>query len=159
MNQRIGLASALLGAALLICAACSVQAGGQKSDSKVKITAHANPANSSGKQTITVTLVHEKGWHTYANPVDNKDFATNKTVLTVLANGKSLDAKVEYPVGRVVKDTVVGDYKVYENKVDIKANIQRAPGSTGPLEISVRILACSEKGICLLPATVKVPVP
>jgi hypothetical protein len=149
---------AILGSAFVIYETGLVHAQAKKSDSEVELSAVATKPDATGKQVITVTLLHHKDWHTYANPVGNPDFANNKTVVTVFAKGKQVDAKVDYPTGRVIKDKIVGDYKVYDNKVDIKATIQRAQGDNGPLEISVRILACNEKGICLLPATVKKPV-
>jgi DsbC/DsbD-like thiol-disulfide interchange protein len=159
MARPIALSGAVLGTAFLICATLDVNAQGKKSDSEVKVTATATKPDGSGKQVITVTLLHNQGWHTYANPVGNPDFASNETVVKVFAKGKPIDAKVEYPIGKVIKDKVVGDYKVYENKIDIKAAIQRSPGDNSPLEVSVRIIACHEKGVCLLPATPKVAVP
>jgi hypothetical protein len=158
MARSILASWAILGTALVICATGPVLAQAKKSDSEVDLSAAATKPDQTGKQVITVTLLHHKDWHTYANPVGNPDFATNKTVVTVLANGKPIDAKVDYPVGKIVKDKIVGDYKVYENKVDIKATVQRSQGDSTPLEVSVRILACNEKGICLLPATKKIPV-
>ena len=65
---------------------------------------------------------------------------------------------VEYPAGKLVKDKVVGDYKVYDDKVTIKAMVKRAKGDTSPLEVSVKFQACTEKQ-CLVPATVKLTVP
>jgi DsbC/DsbD-like thiol-disulfide interchange protein len=159
MARRIVLTGAILGTALLVLAAAHVQAGGKKSDSEVKVTATATKPDGAGKQVVTVTLAHNKGWHTYANPVGNDDFDGNKTVVTVFAKGKSLAAKVDYPAGKVTKDKIIGDYNVYENKTEIQAVVQRAQGDTSPLEVTVRILACHEKGICLLPASVKVTVP
>ena len=84
---------------------------------------------------------------------------SRKTVVTVVAKGKRLDAKVDVPTGKVTKGKTVGDYNVYETKVDIQAVIQRAEGDISPLEVSVRFQACHEKGFCLLPATVKLTVP
>jgi hypothetical protein len=159
MARSILASWAVLGAALILYASGPVHAQAKKSDSEVDVSAAATKLDGSGKQVITVTLLHHKNWHTYANPVGNPDFANNKTVVTVFAGGKQIDAKIDYPTGRIIKDKIVGDYKVYENKVDIKATIQRSPGDNGPLEVSVRVLACNEKGICLLPATKKVPVP
>ena len=56
------------------------------------------------------------------------------------------------------KDKVVGDYNIWEDKVDIKATVQRARGDAGELEVTVKLQACSHKGVCLLPAEVTVPV-
>jgi hypothetical protein len=46
---------------------------------------------------------------------------------------------------------------VYEEKAEIKVVVQRAKGDTDPLELAVKLQACTDKK-CLLPATVKVPV-
>jgi hypothetical protein len=135
-------------------------AGGKKSDSVVKITSTATKPDASGKQTLTVTLTHDKDWHTYANPVGNDDFDSNKTLVTINVKGKPAKVKVEYPAGKVHKDKIVGDYKTYEEQTRIQATVQREPGDANPLEISVRIIACNDKiGMCLLPATVKLTVP
>jgi hypothetical protein len=130
-----------------------------RSDAVVKILASASPSDSSGKQALTITLVHEKGWHTYANPIGNPEFDNNKTVVTVYCEGKPIGARVEYPPGTVIKSSVIGDYRVYENKVKIKVLVPRAPCVSNPLEVRVRIVACHEKGACLPVATVKVRVP
>ena len=53
---------------------------------------------------------------------------------------------------------VVGDYSIYEGKVEIKATVQRAKGDIGPLEVKVKFQACSDVSkTCLVPATVKLP--
>jgi len=130
---------------------------GTKSDREVKVTATADKPGDDGKQTVTVTLQINKGWHVYANPVGNDDFATAATTVTVMAKEKPEDVKIDYPAGKLLKDKVVGDYKVYEDKVEIKAVVKRAKGDTSPLEVSVKIQACNDK-TCLLPATVKVPI-
>jgi uncharacterized protein len=132
-------------------------AAGKKSDAVVKAAATASKADDAGKQTVTLTLTMDKGWHIYANPVDNESFAGNKTVVTVTGKNKLEDVKVEYPAGKLVKDKDVGDYKVYEDKIEIKAVVRRAKGDSDPLEVSVKFMACDAKS-CLLPATVKVPV-
>jgi thiol:disulfide interchange protein len=153
--------AALLGIGALVAGfgALSVQAGGKKSDSEVKVTVSGEKPDASGKQLVTVTMVHNKGWHSYANPVGNEDFTSAQTVVNVTAKVKPASVKVAYPAGKVHKDKVVGEYKVYENKVEIPVLVQRAEGDTSPLEVSVRFMACHDKGVCLLPATVKKTVP
>jgi DsbC/DsbD-like thiol-disulfide interchange protein len=134
-------------------------AGGKKSDSEVKLSATATKPDAKGNQTVTITMLHNKGWHSYANPVGNDDLASAQTVVTISAGAKLASVKVAYPAGKVHKDKLVGDYKIYEDKVEIKAAVQRAAGDSSPLEVSVRFMACHEKGVCLLPATVKLTVP
>jgi DsbC/DsbD-like thiol-disulfide interchange protein len=159
MARRISLAASILGVAFLVLAELPIQAGG-KSDSEVKITASATKPDANGKQTITVTLAPNKGWHTYANPVENGQFANLKTVVALIANGKPLPAKIAYPQGKLTKDKIVGDYKVYDEKTEIKAAVQRDRGDAGPLEVNVTIFACHDtNGVCLPAATVKLTVP
>src|SRR5262245_20568246 len=128
----------------------------QKSDSKVKITAAADKPDAEGKQTVTLTFEIEKGWHLYANPVGNDDYKDIQTTVKVLT--KVEEAKVEYPAGKLVQDKVAGNYKTYEDKVQVKVQVKRTKGDTGPIELAVSLQACSEK-TCLQPATVKVTVP
>ncbi len=132
--------------------------GGKKSDSEVKVSAKAGKPDDAGKQVVTVTLAINKGWHVYANPVGNADLRSSQTVITVSAKEKLDQVKVAYPPGKVINDKLVGDYRTYEDKVDIVATVQRARGDAGPLEVSVRFMACHDKGVCLLPATVKLTV-
>ncbi len=151
---RFGAVLAALGLTVLFGGA-GLEAGGKKSDSEVKVTAKAGKLGADGKQVVTITMVHNKGWHSYANPVGNDELTSTQTIVTVSAPVKPVLVKVEYPAGKVVKDKTVGDYKVYENKIDIPVTVQRAQGDSGPLEVSVRFMACHDKGVCLLPATVK----
>jgi len=101
----------------------------------------------------------EKGWHVYANP-SGYDAAT-PTEVTVSSKTKPKEVKVEYPEGKEIKDSI-GEmkfsYKVYEDKVSIKATVERAAGDTGPLEVTVKFQSCNDKQ-CLLPATKTVKVP
>ena len=125
----------------------------KKSDTVVKAEAKADPVGADGKQLVTITLTIDKGWHLYANPVGNADLADSQTAVSVSSKNKLQDVKVEYPEGKLVKDKVVGDYKTYEGKVTIKAIVSRAKGDTEPLDVAVKVQACSESQ-CLLPATV-----
>jgi DsbC/DsbD-like thiol-disulfide interchange protein len=132
-------------------------AAGKKSDSEVKTTAKAGKIGEDGTQVVTVTLTINKGWHIYANPVDNKDQEDAQTVVTISGKTKPEDVKVEYPAGKLIKDKLVGDYRIYEDKVEIKATVKRAKGDTGPLEATVKFQACNDK-TCLQGAKVTVPV-
>ncbi len=129
----------------------------ETSDSKVKITAEAGKPGADGKQTVTLNLDIAKGWHLYANPVGNQSFTESQTVVKIKAGQALKELKIEYPAGKVVKDTIVGDYKVYEGKVAIKAQVVRAPGDNSALDVSVDVQACDDNN-CLFPATVKLTV-
>lgn len=147
-----------LAAGVLLLGGGPVGAQAKKSDSKVKITATAGKPGADGKQVVTVTLAVDEGWYVYANPVGLADLESIQTTVKVGGKAKIDSVKVDYPRGKQKKDKVVGDYNIYEDRVDIKATVQRARGDTGPLEVTVKLQACSHKGICLLPAEVKVPV-
>jgi DsbC/DsbD-like thiol-disulfide interchange protein len=159
--------AAALAAGLGACLALSAPgtpafAQAKKSDSVVKVTATATRPDADGKQTVTLTLDIEKPWHVYANPVGNDSLDDAATTVTLDAKEKPEVLKVDYPAGKVEKDEVVGDYKIYEDRVVIKAAVRRARGDTGPLTVSVKLQACStmgKSGMCLVPATVKVSVP
>jgi uncharacterized protein YyaL (SSP411 family) len=136
-----------------------VQEGGaKKSDSLVKTTAEATKPDADGKQVVTVTMIIEPGWHIYANPVGQEDLESVQTKITVSAKAKLDDVKVEYPEGKVIQDKVLGKYKVYEDKVEIKATVKRKGGDKSPLEVTAKFQSCNDKQ-CLLPATVKIEVP
>jgi DsbC/DsbD-like thiol-disulfide interchange protein len=135
-----------------------LRAQAKKSDSVVKVTAKGDKADADGKQTVTITVQIDKGWHIYANPVGDDMLKPVQTVVTISGKEKPQDVKVEYPAGKTVKDADLKiEYKTYEDKVEIKAQVQRAKGDSGPLEVSVKVQACTDK-TCLLPATVKVAV-
>jgi DsbC/DsbD-like thiol-disulfide interchange protein len=155
--RRGGAALVIAGFVMLALATRPADAGG-KSDEEVKLTATAGKLDGSGKQTITLTAVINKGWHIYANPVGNEDLAAAATVIKVVAKAKPQEIKVNYPAGTEANDKVIGKYRYYEDKVEIPIDIQRAEGDTGPLEISVRFMACNKSGVCKLPATVKLAV-
>ncbi|MFM7149244.1 MAG: protein-disulfide reductase DsbD N-terminal domain-containing protein [Gemmataceae bacterium] len=132
-------------------------AQGKKSDSVVKAEIKAGRPGGDGKQELAVTLTIDPKYHIYANPVGNEDFSSNQTTLSV--TGKNADeAKVEYPEGVTKKDGIVGDYKIYHGKVTLKALVQRSAGGNSPLEVKVKIQACSDK-TCLMPATITLMVP
>lgn len=146
----------LPGLAVLLLVAAPVEAQIKKSDSVVKVKAVAGKADTDGNQTVTITLDVAKPWHIYANPVGHDMLTGAQTVVKV--TNKEADVKVAYPPGKTTKDTVVGDYKTYDGKVTIKAEVKRAKGDTGPLTLTVKIQACDEKSVCLLPATVKLTI-
>jgi uncharacterized protein YyaL (SSP411 family) len=134
--------------------------GVKKSDSVVKIKASVDPEKpgDDGKQVVTVTITIDKGWHLYANPVGNEDLESSQTKVSVSGKEKLEDVTVEYPEGKEINDATVGKYKVYEDKVTIKATVKRAKGDTGSLEVTVKFQSCSDSS-CLLPATKKLTVP
>src|SRR5438132_13745632 len=105
--------SRLTAFSLAVALACSASAlaQGKKSDSVVKADVSADKTDGGGKQTVTVTLKIDDGWHAYANPVP-KDFPGIPVSVTVDAKVKPADVKVEYPKGKEVKDATLGNYQV-----------------------------------------------
>jgi hypothetical protein len=153
LRQIAGLLA--LSAGVILATSHDAKAQVKKSDSVVKAKASASKPDGEGKQVVTITLEIESPFHLYANPVGNEDLATNQTTVTITGQAKSI--KVDYPPGKTKKDKVLGDYKIYEGKVTIKATVQRGKGETGALSAGIKIQACDDKR-CLLPATIKVPV-
>jgi DsbC/DsbD-like thiol-disulfide interchange protein len=127
-------------------------------DSQVKLTATAGKIDKDGRQTITIKMHINDGWHAYANPVKNEDLEPNQTVVKIASAKKLEDVSVNYPAGQ--RQTVLKDsYHVYEGTVEILASIKRAAGDTGPLEVTVNYVTCNDKkGICLPPEAVKLQV-
>jgi uncharacterized protein len=134
-----------------------VQAQKDNSANVVKATATADNPDADGKQTVTITLAITKPWHLYANPVDNKDLTETQTVINVSAATKPSKVDIAYPAGKLKKDDIAGDYKIYEDTVTFKATVVRAKGDTSPLTVEVKVQACDDNR-CLLPGTIKVPV-
>jgi uncharacterized protein len=129
----------------------------KKSDSVIKADIKADKPEADGKQTITITLDIEKDWHIYANPVDNEDLSNAQTVVSVTSKGRLEDVKVTYPAGKLQTDKDE-KYKIYEGRVALKAQVKRAKGDNGPLEVTIKLQACNDK-TCLVPATIKKEVP
>jgi DsbC/DsbD-like thiol-disulfide interchange protein len=126
----------------------------KKSDTVVKAEAKADKVGEDGTQVVTITLTIDKGWHVYANPVGNEDLTDTQTTVSVSSKNKLQDVKVDYPAGKLVKDKTVGDYKTYEGTVTIKVTVRRAKGDTEPLDVAVKVQACSDSS-CLAGSTIK----
>ncbi len=148
----------LLASLALLAAGTLALARPVNSDAMVKVNASATKPDADGNQVLTLNLDVAKPWHLYANPVGNDDLADSQVVVTVKAKEKPESVKIEYPEGQVVKDPTVGDYRIWEGKVTIKAQVRRAKGDTSPLEVSIRVQTCTEKK-CLPRSTVQVTVP
>jgi uncharacterized protein YyaL (SSP411 family) len=133
------------------------QDGPTKSDSVVKVASSVK-AVANGKQELTITLTVDKGWHLYANPPGQDDFVPSQTVMTVEAKKPIVDLDIKYPDGKDVFDQILGKYKVYEDKVELKATFKRTAGDTSPLEVKLKFQSCSDK-TCLLPATKTLSIP
>ena len=161
MNRAIKAATipALLAAFAALTSSIDAQKVAKNSEAVVKVTAKGDKPDMDGKQIVTITLAIDRDWHTYANPVGLDDLQSAETVVEITSKNKPDSVKIAYPKGKVQKDEVVGDYKIYEGKIEIKATVQRAKGDTGALEVKVKFQACSDvTKTCLIPATVKLSV-
>ena len=143
--------------ALTVAVTCASSAAGKGSNAVVKVTAAASKADSAGKQTVTVNIEIEKGYHIYANPVKNEDLTSIQTVVKIKSQNKLADVKVQYPPGNLHK-VKEESWMQYEGKVTIEAVVLRAAGDNGPLEVEVRFSACNEMS-CLPPGTQRFTLP
>jgi DsbC/DsbD-like thiol-disulfide interchange protein len=157
-SGRLLLRTCVLGLLLaLVCGPLAHSQGGRKdSASQVKIICRASKVDASGNQVVVLDLDISKGWHIYANPVGLEDLEPTATTVTIQAEPKPKSVKVVYPEGKLEKDKTLGNYRIYENKAQIKAYVQRATGS-GPLHVTVEFNACNDKG-CLPQGKMKVEV-
>ncbi|MEI7685631.1 MAG: protein-disulfide reductase DsbD N-terminal domain-containing protein [Planctomycetota bacterium] len=145
----------VLGAGVGVSLTLATAGGVKRSDSVVKVKARLDKAAPPGKAVVVVSLDIQPGWHLYANPVGNEEWEQSRVLVKVTG----ADAKVEYPPpGRVLKDAKLGSFNIYENKVDIRATVDRVPTEANPLQLTVRLSSCDDKE-CLPPSTVKVSVP
>jgi DsbC/DsbD-like thiol-disulfide interchange protein len=131
---------------------------GDKSDSKVKVSAKSDKIGADGKQKVTITIAVEKDWYIYANPVKSEDFEENATRVSFsVGKEKVKNFKVNYPVGKT-KELGKIKYNVYEGTVTFDAIVDRKMGDTSPLTMAIEVNSCSG-GTCLAPGTVRVQVP
>jgi hypothetical protein len=148
----------LLGACALVVASDSLSAAGGPGESHVKLAATAGKIDKDGNQTITIKMQIGEDWHAYANPVKNEDLEPNHTIVKIVGTKKLQEVSIDYPAGDrhlFEKET----FQVYQGNLEIKANVKRAAGDTGPLEVTVQYVTCNDKmGICLPPETVKLQV-
>ena len=108
---------------------------------------------------IVLTLDIEPGWHVNANPASMEFLIP--TVAKSSAGGQSLDIPTEYPRGRV-SDIVLGDtaLEVYDDGASIRLlpdeKQTTALKEAGKLDMTVRVQACSDEGVCLAPTDMPV---
>ena len=108
---------------------------------------------------IVLTLDIEPGWHVNANPASMEFLIP--TVAKSSAGGQSLDIPTEYPRGRV-SDIVLGDtaLEVYDDGASIRLlpdeKQTTALKEAGKLDMTVRVQACRDEGVCLAPADLPV---
>lgn len=114
-------------------------------------------AKSTGE--ILLTLGIEPGWHVNANPASMEFLIP--TVVKSSAGGEPLDIPTEYPRGRVSDIVLSGTaLEVYDDGASIRLMPDEkqtaALKEAGKLDITVRVQACSDEGVCLAPADLPV---
>jgi hypothetical protein len=130
-----------------------------KSESVVKVDVTADKPDADGKQVLTVTLEMKPDWFIIANPAEVEPFEKERARVEVIRDGKPIEAKLDYPQGKLIKDGT-DNLRIYEKKVIIKATLPRARNDTGPLKVRVRFRAFSYKvSRCLTAAVVERDVP
>src|ERR1022692_664337 len=91
--------SLMVVAGLALTWAADLDAGGGKSDSKVKASVTATKPDADGKQTVTITLEIEKGFYLYANPVNNEFLESAELKVKIVAK-EPAKVKMAYPPGK-----------------------------------------------------------
>ena len=102
---------------------------------KVKVTAVATKPDAEGKQTVTITLDIENGWHLYANPVNCEFLELEQVVVKIVAKEEA-KVKVNYPAG-MTRFAGRERYDTYERTVKVQATVARTKGDSSPLEIKI----------------------
>ena len=124
---------------------------------KVRITARIEPAGGqAASSAVMVRLDIRKGWHVNANPASLPFLIP--TVEKVSIAGKPVALDIAYPRGRnshiVLQGTAI---RVYDDGTVLEALLSRQGQdrfkATGSLILAVTVQSCSDKGICLPPAT------
>ncbi|PAU75846.1 hypothetical protein CK501_16265 [Halovibrio salipaludis] len=136
------------------------RAGLANSSDKVRLNlseGHKALAGETGE--IVLTLDIEPGWHVNANPASMEFLIP--TVVSSSLKGQSLDIPTEYPRGRV-SDITLDDtaLEVYDDGASIRLlpdeKQTTALKEAGKLDMTVRVQACSDEGVCLAPADLPV---
>jgi hypothetical protein len=154
--------------ALLACAAQGAAAqqegsrgeteGKKKEPFPVTMAVSAEAPDGDGKQKLTVTLTIGKGYYVFANPPDNEDLDDLRPILRVA--GKNVKgARVTYPRGEVVKDKILGDYRVYRGTVTLEAVVTRPPRDAEPLTVSILLRPFDRSGCRWLPTRLEKRLP
>jgi uncharacterized protein YyaL (SSP411 family) len=130
--------------------------------SVVQVTATASPAElpPGADLTVTVTLTHKPGWHTYANPA--KTDTARPTTLSLAPGQTATLTKVTYPGGQRLKSTPLGQppVEVYEDQVTLTATLTlppEPPAGDQTIHLKLTYQPCNDRA-CLAPATIDLPI-
>lgn len=101
---------------------------------------------------VTTQIAIDKGWHINTNPASLKFLIP--TALSLSSEGSPLAITVDYPQGHTIDVGLEQPIRVFSNRVKITAQAENA-SADAPIQAVVRVQACSNKGRCLAPSTVK----
>jgi hypothetical protein len=143
--------------ALCVFLICSPKGGGAQEDSSrekegkkdefpVTMDIAAGMPDGDGKLKITVTLTIRIGYYVFANPPGNEYADDLKPILRVAGKNVAKDVLITYPKGEVVKDEIIGDYRVYKGAVKLEAVVQRPRQDAESLTVSVRLRPFDHRG-------------
>lgn len=103
--------------------------------------------------TVTARITIDDGWHINTNPASLEFLIP--TALKLDSNDKPLQATVHYPKGETIDVGLDKPIDVFSHRVDIVARAENAPADA-PIQAVLRVQACSNKGRCLVPSTIKI---
>lgn len=134
-------------------------AGLANSASKVDVTARFRPATDDTRPRLRIRLDIADGWHVNAHPA-SLDFLV-ATTIRAKAGGEPLPLTIDWPRGRDSGVELGGtSIRVYDDNTVIPATLATAADkgavAADRITVNVRVQACSNRGICLPPATLSV---
>jgi formylglycine-generating enzyme required for sulfatase activity len=133
----------------------------EKAGNRVKLSAASTTPDADGNQTVTITLAIDKGWRILANPVENKNFVPWQTIASLKPTVKPVSLEIQYPHGKLFTDPLVPEAvcRYYDDKVEIRALLQRSPGDNGPIDVEVVFVATDGETTLFSPRRLRVEVP
>jgi hypothetical protein len=108
-----------------------------------------------GTQKIAVTLTIKKDHWIFAHDPGLNELLRSRTSMTVTGEKTPKKVTIDYPKGKIAKDQVLGDYRIYTGKVRLEATVTRADGDIGHLLVAVRLHPFNEMVCNWLPTTLK----
>ena len=105
---------------------------------------------------IDIRLVIKKPWHLYAHEVGLSSLEEGRTRLIIKKNGKEISAKIDYPEGKLYKNQIGDEYRIYEGEHHLKLKLPLAKEDR--LEMILFIQACNEMS-CLKPGKISIQLP
>ena len=115
----------------------------------------ASPRSANGALSgIDVTLDIARGWHVNANPASMEFLIP--TTLKVVQGKQPVEAVVNYPRGRLLKEGFDKPIAVYSDDTILSVTLHAPGAGHGPdnLQAIVNVQACNDMGRCLIPSKI-----